>query len=776
MIYLRKRIPFYSSMILLLSLIVLNGCENIQDVTQNVENASRDDQQQGGGGNTNQGNKEPGKDSDGDGIPDSKEGTEDTDGDGIPNYLDDDSDGDGIPDKIEGSSDLDGDGIPNFLDLDSDGDGIPDNVECVKGEDGEYPDTDGDGLLNCYDTDSDGDHIPDKDEYFGKPLRLLADSPEEEKTKIGADCDGDGKFDDRGEVGKPIDCDGDGTPDWLDLDSDGDGVLDQYEAMWENPGTRIYANYAQDADGDGLTDAFESCGTTPPCDTDNDGEYNFRDFDSDGDGLADRDEIDCGGEMGHSVFKKDTDGDGNNDMQEFAAANALIKAGVPGITNPKELICDKNNTIKKHFEFFFELPFEAEEKETDILTFAPQISKLDLVFNMDTTGSMGTEVNALKKAILNPIIPGVRKRVSNSAFGVTAFDDFPVGYYGSSGDLPFRLHGKVETDPGTVNANVNKLSLHGGYDGPESGFEALWQIVTGSGVSWNGGSIPKITPEAGRWGGVSFRNQGFPVVAHIGDYPSHDSDTEAYHGSFVYGPHYSDVVLPLYKKKGVKLVTISSKQTSPYKQFVRASKETDTHVPVCAFKTNATDWLCGENRCCTQSTPAEPTDGQCVLAFAAKADELQNNIILAIDALVKYSTFNVSTRLIGEPLPNGKDTSCFVKKIIALDYLPPDEEPERSCNPVAQATAFEVNGSTPDYNNGFANFATGTGNAEVKGSKLTFTVEAHNPDCIKVTNKAEPYFATIEVFDPVTGTLLDTQRVMIIVPPSEIGYEYTPIG
>ena len=42
-----------------------------------------------------------GKDTDGDGIPDSVEGTGDTDGDGIPDYKDTDSDNDGISDKKE---------------------------------------------------------------------------------------------------------------------------------------------------------------------------------------------------------------------------------------------------------------------------------------------------------------------------------------------------------------------------------------------------------------------------------------------------------------------------------------------------------------------------------------------------------------------------------------------------------------------------------------------------------------------------------------------------
>ena len=46
-----------------------------------------------------------------------------------------DSDGDGIPDDTEGTADPDGDGIPNYLDLDSDGDGTLDSLERTRGTD-----------------------------------------------------------------------------------------------------------------------------------------------------------------------------------------------------------------------------------------------------------------------------------------------------------------------------------------------------------------------------------------------------------------------------------------------------------------------------------------------------------------------------------------------------------------------------------------------------------------------------------------------------------------
>jgi len=88
----------------------------------------------------------PGKDSDGDKIPDDVEGCKkDTDGDGTEDYKDTDSDGDKIPDSVEAGSnpkkpvDTDGDKKPDYQDDDSDGDGVLDKNE----------DLNGDGKLGC---------------------------------------------------------------------------------------------------------------------------------------------------------------------------------------------------------------------------------------------------------------------------------------------------------------------------------------------------------------------------------------------------------------------------------------------------------------------------------------------------------------------------------------------------------------------------------------------------------------------------------------------------
>ncbi|MCX6045570.1 MAG: cadherin-like beta sandwich domain-containing protein [Chloroflexi bacterium] len=178
----------------------------------------------------------------------------DTDGDGIPDNLDQDADGDGIPNSVEGNGavDTDGDGVPDSLDLDSDNDGINDVREAG-------------GLI-----DADGD---------GKA---------------------DGTIDGNGIIGapatNPVDSDGDGTPNYLDLDSDADLNFDLTES---GIGGLIDANHngmvdGPDTDGDGIMDSADGNptgigdnGDPVLTDTDDDGIPDAFDADSDNDGKTD---------------------------------------------------------------------------------------------------------------------------------------------------------------------------------------------------------------------------------------------------------------------------------------------------------------------------------------------------------------------------------------------------------------------------------------------------------------------------------------------------------
>ncbi|MEZ5006808.1 MAG: Ig-like domain-containing protein [Chitinophagales bacterium] len=140
----------------------------------------------------------------------------DDDKDGIVNYRDEDfcvlSEG-----GICVGMDFDRDGVPDFLDLDTDGDGISDNIEAHSTIGYNPPlgvDSDGDGLDDAYDLELNG------------------------ARRAGGS---------QGCI--PVNTDGTDNLDYLDLDSDNDGISDMQEAGLTLLGV--------DDDGDGLDDAVD---------------------------------------------------------------------------------------------------------------------------------------------------------------------------------------------------------------------------------------------------------------------------------------------------------------------------------------------------------------------------------------------------------------------------------------------------------------------------------------------------------------------------------------
>lgn len=297
-----------------------------------------------------------GDDCDGDGIPDFQEGTADLDNDGISDACDLDSDNDGILDSVEGVLDTDGDGVADRNDLDSDNDGIPDAIEAnggtapsgfsantgrISGADADldglvdivdsdpgaqygssisllpHPDTDGDGIFDAYDLDADNDGILDIVEAGGTDADLNG------TVDSFADSNNDGIHDAlltsplptynsdlsyEQTNGLPI------RPDYLDLDSDGDGIEDNREGQTTSGYTT--PSLLVDNNNNGIIDFYDTAlGGSPitPIDTDGDNSPDHRDLDSDGDTIQDATEANDANSDGiadSGPSGSDTDGDG----------------------------------------------------------------------------------------------------------------------------------------------------------------------------------------------------------------------------------------------------------------------------------------------------------------------------------------------------------------------------------------------------------------------------------------------------------------------------------
>jgi hypothetical protein len=279
-------------------------------------------------------------DSDNDGIPDVVESYGvDTNGDGvIDNYTDTDSDGfsqnvDANNTGVSGSGnglgaqDFDLDGIPNYLDTDSDNDGIPDLVE-VAGND-----SNNNGLIDGF-VDANADGYNDNNSFLASALLLTGPdvSPVDGRADnwpfknldrdlrpnaYDVDSDGDGIVDVI-EAGLPdinlngiVDgtigangwsnsvsalaalnlrnTDGVGNPDYLDIDSDDDGIPDNIEGQ---PTSLYKLPTTTDTDGDGLASPYDnvvgfSGSGIFVYDHDGDGIPDYRDLDTDADGQPD---------------------------------------------------------------------------------------------------------------------------------------------------------------------------------------------------------------------------------------------------------------------------------------------------------------------------------------------------------------------------------------------------------------------------------------------------------------------------------------------------------
>ncbi|MEL6759454.1 MAG: DUF4215 domain-containing protein [Myxococcota bacterium] len=218
-------------------------------------------------------------DDDNDGIADREEGRDgldpsgDDDGDGLPNYLDADSvtcidaASDGICDEIADVFDEDGDGIPNHQDLDSDDDGIPDVVESGRGE----LDIDGNGVADGPYGDNGWSDGAETEPESGVSERTILDTDGDGQPDfISTDSDGDGLFDTEelgycvaplldndcdGVLDSDVDVDRDGIVDTVD-DSDGDGTADVGDSDPPTYGTS-HGPVLEDADGDGIPDVYD---------------------------------------------------------------------------------------------------------------------------------------------------------------------------------------------------------------------------------------------------------------------------------------------------------------------------------------------------------------------------------------------------------------------------------------------------------------------------------------------------------------------------------------
>jgi len=438
---------------------------------------------------------------------------------------------------------------------------------------------------------------------------------------------------------------------------------------------------------------------------------------------------------------------------EVADSEGKVKTGQAQLT----LIALRKSGDKRDF-FFVEPYLGTPSPSSDVLKFGTNIKQVDVAFLTDTTGSMGGVVSAIKSELTTKIIPNLKKAIPNVGIAAAGYDDFPVSPFGSDPDQPFYLLQTVTTSIPAAQAGVNALAIHNGNDGPESQYEGIYQVLTGEGVRWKGGSIKKKTNAPGTFGYVDFRPGSLPVVVNITDIDFHPKSDYTTILDGTPEPHSRDEVVAAYKKTFARHVGVSTStgfggSSDPRPQQTDLAKESGSYVPPSVFK-----GACGAGKCCTeQSGGARSPDGPggtCLMSFQANSSGsgVSDGIVNAIASLSAGSNFDVTAAVSNDPAnPGGVDATKFIKALRAMK----EGDAKQGCEP---ATTKDTNGDKIDD----------TFVGVTVGAPVCFEVIPAPNDFVPATKEPQFFNAFIDILGMPGSVKLDLRKVLFLVPPAEI--------
>lgn len=274
-----------------------------------------------------------------------------------------------------------------------------------------------------------------------------------------------------------------------------------------------------------------------------------------------------------------------------------------------------------------------------------ELGRADVLFLIDTTASMGEEIEAIRAGLRDRIAPGIAGAIPDSAFGVAHFDDFPEGMCGAPDDVPFRLLLPITQDLNRAQAAVDALRLGNGLDRPESQVEALYQTATGEGVG------RYVSPSFGCPGGgigyPCFRFDALPVIVLFTDAPFHDGPggSAPYACSPTPPPH-------TYGEARDALIAIGARVIGMYSADDGAGR---ADLVATARDTGAMDG-----------------DRPLVFDIGSRGQRLSEDVVRAIETLADVVEFDVDAILVDPDPEDGIDPREFVEALVPLRAEPMD--------------------------------------------------------------------------------------------------------
>lgn len=478
-------------------------------------------------------------------------------------------------------------------------------------------------------------------------------------------------------------------PDYQNPDSDDDGVSDRDEARRSYPGFETMGRPE-------LT-----CGDLPD-DCDMDGLTNHRDRDADNDGLIDSEEVmrthtnPCVG---------DTDGDGVSDLVEGAAGS-----------NPLDMMSRPPTG-----SLYVTLPYmDMAGPQTRDFDFSTRIRSADIMFLVDTTGSMTGTINAVRSELSTRIVPGIVSAIGAGGdvrYGMAEYKDF------SNGGAEYALNVLQPLNPNAMLSQnaTSRLSASGGGDGPEAAVPAMHSLLSGFGLPQYGGTATRMSVAAD-CGGVAtafgwgcFSPGRVPIIVLFSDADWHNG-TAMPTGNF-----YS----------GVPMAATWTQLVAEFRRREAYFVGIDVGVGDTFRNSQA---LARDSR--TLDGAGMP------IAFRGAPSTVSANVVAAVTTLAQGTRQDITRRGIPDAMETrlaaGHQTTDFMQRIVPLRGTP------------AAPGGFERMDDTTFY---------GVSPSTVVTFQVTFFNDFHRNN----SGSAQLFRATIEVLGR-ASTVVDTIQVFIIVP------------
>lgn len=490
-----------------------------------------------------------------------------------------------------------------------------------------------------------------------------------------------------------------------DGDADGDGIPNGVETCADDDSDGLPNCIDMDSDGDGFEDSVE-CPSQPCVDTDGDGLPDFLDRDSDNDGLSDKEEKDHNTDR----LKNDSDDDGSDDLAEIVYGSDPLNDA---------------DSIPSHL-FYVVLPYQANWKAHRTWEFDTDISKVDIAFLLDLSGSMDAEQANLKEKIKTDVVQKVQslhEGTLDAAYAFVHFMDFD-----SNMDKVYKVDTLMTTDIDELQAAID--STPAPYGGTEVHTLVLYAATASEDIIGKakpaevGGAfsqvnldipLPNCNGRIGNRSGLCYREKAMPILIMITD------------------ENYTDVYMPPDQ-------TITASQLAMQSLIEQNAKFIGIDTSSASGNSNITKFFKNVSDI-TGTLDANGNNFNFAVnndAVAADGTPMSEKIGEAIESLTSFVQMDVWVAGNSNQVCAGTDINVaqFIKGGIPVKAEPPEG-----------ASIDEAGMKFLDVN---------------PGTVVTFDVQFHNDFCPNTTDAPVLYVAEAMVLGE--GAYLSKKEVNVIVP------------